>query len=134
MPKIMFKSKEHQQFYIDMMRKCRVNDTYHQAFFYVLGLTEKTRTNIKQLFNFKAGHIEFNGLKKAWQTSTTMRTCLLAFNLWNGYEAEGENTNYSPINLFACEPAPYFIEGIKLRYPEYFKNHNMERMWLGNER
>jgi len=137
MPKIMFKSKEHQQFYIDMMRECEVNDTYHQAFFYVMGIAEETRKNINQLFNFGGNQIDFSGLEGQWQTSSTKRACFLAFNLWNGYAGEEHDADCSPNYLFCCEYAPYFIEGIKLRHPEYFKsfkNLNMERTWLGNER
>jgi len=133
----MFKSKEHQQFYIDMMRECEVNDTYHQAFFYVMGIAEETRKNINQLFNFGGNQIDFSGLEGQWQTSSTKRACFLAFNLWNGYAGEEHDADCSPNHLLCCEFAPYFIEGIKLRHPEYFKsfkNLNMERTWLGNER
>lgn len=34
--------------------------------------------------------------------------------------ADPEHSNaYSPEDLFCCEFAPYFMEGIKIRYPEY---------------
>ena len=128
----MFKSKEHQQFYVEMIRECGINDTYHQAFFYVMGLSEETRTNINQLFYFGANRIDLCGLDEGWQTSSTMRVCLLAFNLWNGFGEKYEN--FSPNHLFCCEFAPYFMEAIKLRYPERFKDLNMERKWSENER
>ena len=54
-----------------------------------------------------------------WQTSGTVKVCHLAFNLWNGYAEEGRERFFTPEELFCCEFAPYFMEGIKVRYPEY---------------
>ena len=54
-----------------------------------------------------------------WQTSGTVRVCRLAFNLWNGYTDPEHSNAYSPEDLFCCEFAPYFMEGVKIRYPEY---------------
>ena len=47
------------------------------------------------------------------------RVCRLAFNLWNGYTEPEQSNAFSPEDLFCCEFAPYFMEGIKIRYPEY---------------
>ena len=33
MSQIIFKSKEHRDFFLEMMSKCKVNDCYHRAFF-----------------------------------------------------------------------------------------------------
>ena len=54
-----------------------------------------------------------------WQTSGTVRVCRLAFNLWNGYTDPEHSNAYSPEDLFCCEFAPYFMEGVKIRYPKY---------------
>ena len=35
------------------MDKCKVNDCYHRAFFYVMGISEETRMNIGKMFDFK---------------------------------------------------------------------------------
>ena len=72
------------------------------------------------------------GLDKAWQTHTSLKTARMAFNLYNGYcydnktyiDSDGYETDlpsvyYSPVHLFACSDAPYFWQAIKLRYPEY---------------
>lgn len=54
-------------------------------------------------------------------------------NLWNGFTEEGRENLYTPEELFCCGYAPYFMEGIKLRYPEYCrdltppKRNDMER-------
>lgn len=56
-----------------------------------------------------------------------------AANLWNGFTEEGRENLYTPEELFCCGYAPYFMEGIKLRYPEYCrdltppKRNDMER-------
>lgn len=33
--------------------KCKVNDCYHRAFFYVMGIAGETRRNINSMFDFK---------------------------------------------------------------------------------
>lgn len=95
------------------------NDCYHRAFFYVMGIASETRANINQMFNFKEDCIEPEGMHGGWQTSGTVKVCHLAFNLWNGYAEEGQERYFTPEELFCCEFAPYFMEGIKVRYPEY---------------
>ena len=42
--------------------------------------------------------------------------------LWNGYAEEGREKYSTPEELFCCEFAPYFMEGIKVRYPEYCRD------------
>lgn len=114
-----FNSAAHRDFFLEMMGKCRTNDSYHRAFFYVMGIASETRANINQMFNFKDDCIEPDGMHGGWQTSGTVRVCHLAFNLWNGYSENDNKDSYTPYDLFCCEYAPYFMEGIKVRYPEY---------------
>lgn len=92
---------------------------YHQSFFYVMGIAPETRANIRQMFDFKQDCIKPEGMHGGWQTSGTVRVCRLAFNLWNGYTEPEHSNAYSPEDLFCCEFAPYFMEGMKIRYPEY---------------
>lgn len=117
--RIHFASREHRDFYHDMMAQSRRQDCYHQAFFYVMGIASETRANIRQMFDFKRDCIAPEGMHGGWQTSGTVRVCQLAFNLWNGYSEERQGDEFTPNDLFCCEFAPYFMEGIKLRYPEY---------------
>ena len=119
MSTIRFASPEHRDFFLDMMSMARQNDSYHRAFFYVMGIAPETRANIGKMFNFKQDCIEPDGMHGGWQTSSTIKVCRLAYNLWNGYSGEGQETCYTPYDLFCCEFAPYFMEGIKIRYPEY---------------
>ena len=119
MSEIRFRSAAHRDFFLENMMKCRVNDCYHRAFFYVMGIASETRANIKQMFDFKNDCIVPEGMRGGWQTSGTVKVCHLAFNLWNGYSEDRRGDEYTPNDLFCCEYAPYFMEGIKVRYPEY---------------
>ena len=119
MSSIQFRSAAHRDFFLEMMSQCRVNVCYHRAFFYVMGIAPETRANIRQMFDFKDDLIIPEGMHGGWQTSGTVKVCYLAFNLWNNYVEEGREKSFTPEDLFCCEFAPYFMEGIKVRYPEY---------------
>ena len=84
-----------------------------------MGIASETRANINQMFDFKTDCIVPEGMHGGWQTSGMVKVCHLAFNLWNGYAEEGRERFFTPEELFCCEFAPYFMEGIKVRYPEY---------------
>jgi len=43
---------EHEQFYYDMLEKSGSMDSYHRAFFYVMGIAGEMRCNIQTLFDF----------------------------------------------------------------------------------
>ena len=76
--------------------------------------------------------IIFEGLNKPFQTSTSLKTTRLAFNLWSGtvYDSDepetyidtnGEkkyvpNKYYAPDTIFNCTYAPYYFESIKIRF------------------
>ncbi|WP_277820704.1 DUF6075 family protein, partial [Hominisplanchenecus murintestinalis] len=46
MSEIRFRNAAHRDFFLESMMKCRVNDCYHRAFFYVMGIAGETRQNI----------------------------------------------------------------------------------------
>jgi len=121
MQEIRFLNAAHREFFQDCIGKCKRDDCYHKAFFYIMGLTEETRRNINTMFNFEKDGINPKGMQGGWQTGSTIKVCRLAFNLWNGYVEEGNEGRFTPEELFCCEFAPYFMEGVKLRYPEYCK-------------
>ena len=77
MSNIQFRSAEHRDFFLENMNKCRVNDSYHRAFFYVMGIASETRANINQMFDFKNDCIEPDGMHGGWQTSGTVKVCRL---------------------------------------------------------
>ena len=104
MSNIRFRSAAHRDFFLEMMNKSKVNDCYHRAFFYVMGIAAETRANINQMFDFKTDCIEPEGMHGGWQTSGTVKVCHLAFNLWNGYrkrKTDGilRQMNYSFVNM-----------------------------------
>lgn len=69
MADIKFRDTAHRDFFLENMMKCRVNDCYHRAFFYVMGIASETRANINQMFNFKEDCIEPEGMHGGWQTT-----------------------------------------------------------------
>lgn len=120
--RVTFASKEHRDFFYQMMEKSGKDDCYHRSFFYVMGVAPETRANIGRMFDFENDCIEPDGMYGGWQTSGTVRVCHMAFNLWNGYAEKEHCQDYTPEELFCCEFAPYFMEGIRIRYPEYCKD------------
>jgi hypothetical protein len=116
---MIFCSPEHRAFYFAMLEKAGVNDNYHRALFYTIGITADSRKHIEDLFDFPEDCIRPDGLEKAWQTGGTMKLTRLAFNLWNGFSEEGRERLTTPEELFCCSYAPCFYEAVKLRYPEY---------------
>lgn len=62
----------------EMMSKCKVNDCYHRAFFYVMGIAGETRANINQMFDFKQDCIEPERVK---QSRAAMRRKTLPQNM-----------------------------------------------------
>ena len=93
----------------------------------VMGMAPETRANINRMFDFKNEWVMPEGMHGGWQTSGTVRVCQLAFNLWNGYSGERQGDEFTPNDLFCCEFAPYFMEGIKIRYPEYCRDISVSK-------
>ena len=124
MAEIKFTSKEHKNFYKEMLQKSGNSDSYHRAFFYCIGISDTTRRNAGRIFDFEQDRIKPDGLHEGWQTGRLTR---LAFNLWNGYVEPGEERMSSPYEIFGCNYAPYFYEAIRLRYPEYCRDLPKDR-------
>lgn len=131
---IVFKDEEHKKRYTHLceLYKDREGhiDCYRLPVAYLLALTEDTYKNRKLLYNEQERHIEPAGLNAAFQTSTTTRITLLAFNLFTNstafcnYDEDGADLTAfralcTPENIFADSYAPYFWQAIKLRYPDY---------------
>lgn len=115
-----FIDDEHADFFGKMQSASKMSDTYHRALFYTLGLSEETRSHIHRIYNLKEREICPECLTEGWQTHTTLRICLLAFNLFNGY-IDPENPKAStPESLFDCAFAPYFVNAVAIRFPDYW--------------
>ena len=118
MNKPIFASDQHRAFYDRCMARVR-NDCYHRALFYLIGVSADTRKMVGSIFDFDEDCIHPEALHSGWQTDGTYQLCLLAFNLWNGYTDADRKWTTTPEELLCCSFAPYMLEGIKLRYPEY---------------
>ena len=88
---ITFKSKEHEKFYMEYLKKCRYQDVYHRALVYCLGIDRDTRNNVNKIYNFKTGCVKTESLQEGWQTSGSLRIVRMAFNLYcNGTPSVGD--------------------------------------------
>ena len=99
--------------------RVREDDFERKALFYLLALTEETRKNIHQLYDFENHFIDFKGMQQSWQTSGSKIICKLAFNLYNSYRGEGDDPYccITPADLFYNDELRlYMIEALKLRY------------------
>ena len=122
---IKLKNKEHEKFYEQCLGRTGSLDPYHKAFFYTMGISGETRKHIEDVFNFREDAIRPEGMNKGWQTSGTSCLTRLAFNLWNGWNADGCAT---PYDLFTTSDATYMLEAVRLRYPEYCKEPQVPSM------
>lgn len=127
---ITFKNEEHKDFYNEYIQKCRYQDAYHKALVYCMGISEDTRNNANQIYNFKTGCVKTECLCDGWQTSGSLKITRMAFNLYCNsapsifnYEDKDEQLKecrrYTVEDLFCVGYARYFWEAIKIRYPEY---------------
>lgn len=107
-------------------------DVYYKSIVYVLGICETTRDNFNKIFDLKRGEINIDSIQAPYQTGSSAKVTRMAFSLWNrcnydsreDIENEKTSTKYNPSEIFCCSYAPYFYEGIKIRYPEYTREQN----------
>lgn len=129
---IRFNGISHKEFYMENIKRCRYEDVYHKALIYTLGISKDCRKHINSIYDFETGCVKPDCLHEGWITSGSARVIRLAFNLYNGGAPSTipidekdvdalteEYRTYLPANLFCCPYAPYFLEAIKVRYPEY---------------
>lgn len=132
-----FIDKEHKEFWnekIIEMQALGKTDVYYKSIVYTLGICETTREHFNNIFNLKTGEINIDSINGAYQTGTSEKVTRMAFSLWNrcNYDSkkdiENENLSsyYNVSEIFSCSYAPYFYEAIKIRYPEYTKEKNLE--------
>ena len=91
---IKFKNREHEKFYEQCLARTGGLDPYHKAFFYTMGISDETRKHVEDVFDFQEDVIRPEGLNKGWQTSGSSCLTRLAFNLWNGWNADGYASQY----------------------------------------
>lgn len=131
-----FIDSKYREFFNDKYKELQrlgKTDIYYKSIVYILGICETTRDNFDKIFDLKNGEININSINGAYQTSTSEKVTRMAFNLWNrcNYDSEEDiedervSLKYNPSEIFNCSYAPYFYEGIKIRYPEYTKEQNI---------
>ena len=102
MADIKFRDTAHRDFFLENMMKCRVNDCYHRAFFYVMGIASETRANINQMFNFKEDCIEPEAGRQAEQS----RSAILLLTFGTGMQRKGGNGISRQMNCSAVSLLP----------------------------
>ena len=122
---------EHETFWNDKIAELKAlgkADVYYKSLIYILGICPVTREHFREIFDIKNGEINVNSIQAGWQTGTSAKVTRMAFSLWNSgcmFDSEEDMNNdrkssyYNPSEIFCCTYAPYFYEGVKIRYPEY---------------
>ena len=137
---MLFKDNDHFQFFA--LKTEGNKDVYYQTLVYTLGICNDTRKRFDELYDEKERGIISGAINAAWQTGSSRKVTRLAFNLFTDrtptsltYD-ESNNTveedfnecrKYSVSDIFCCEFAPYFVEAIRIRYPEYMRKRGIER-------
>ena len=124
-----FIDKAHRDFYIEKVAELNA-DTYLRTLIYTLGICPDTRRNFNSIYDAKAKCIFIGALNNGWQTSGSLKVTRLAFELFtdtvlipkglDSDEANTERSQYYVTNLFCCEYAIFFVEALKIRFPDYF--------------
>lgn len=126
MNEIIFLDDEHKARYEELIQDFSFNgkiDTYRSSLAYLIALTDETYRNRSRLYDTKERSIIPEGLNAAFQTGTTTRLTMLAFNLFTSSTAfcDDDMREYcTPDYIFESNLAPYFVEAIKIRYPHNF--------------
>lgn len=140
---IIFISEAHEKFFHEKLKEVRYQDAYHKALVYCLGISEDTRRNVYNIYDFKSGCVKTECLHEGWQTSGSMRVVRMAFNLYcndmpsvsdydDAEEQLNESGQYSAEELFCCAYAPFFWQAVQIRYPEYARyNYKLHAMLGG---
>lgn len=119
-----FIDETHEQAYSALIERMGASedDVYRQALAYLITVDKVCRRHIDSIYDFNECCIVPECLSEDWQTGTSLKTCRLAFNLYNGglgWCDEDDRSLVTPAELFCCSLAPFYWEAVKLRYPEY---------------
>jgi hypothetical protein len=133
---ICFADYGHLDFFDEQLLKL-CHACYVKALIYALGICNDTRRRFNLIYNAKERCIVPDTINSGWQTGGSLKVTRLAFNLFTDRPASAYNgtdypdfdecKKYSVSDVFCCGYAPYFVEAIKLRYPEYMKEYDEPR-------
>lgn len=119
-----FRDETHEQEFEEVMKRMGADsrDVYRLALAYLITADEVCSKHIDNIYDFSEHCIKPDCLADEWQTGTSLKTCRLAFNLFNGglgWCDEEDRHLVTPAEIFCCCLAPFYWEAVKLRYPEY---------------
>ena len=119
MENIIFESAAHEKKYFDLLHRAEITaDSHNPELKAVLYLLALIRRNENSLYDFKENVIKPESIGEPWQTGNTARATRLMFILWNGYNAEPDQSQNSIYNIFGySEWDKYYIQALKIRYP-----------------
>jgi hypothetical protein len=130
MHNIYFADNEHLEFYTEQASKLGP-DCYLKSLIYTLGICPDTRRHFGFLYDAEDKTIVPEAISQPWQTGSSKKVTRLAFQLFtdstpsaflsHGGSDFDECAKHSVSDIFCCGYAPYFVEAIKLRYPEYMR-------------
>lgn len=124
---LLFCNKVHKRTYMKFACKMKssINNVYKTSLAYLLSLDNVCSNHINEIYDFDNECIKFDCLSAGWQEETSLKTCRLAFNLFTGDISWTQDpSKVTPADIFCCPRAPYYIEAIKIRYPQYFSSEN----------
>lgn len=133
-----FIDKEHELFWKEknlLLQEYGKTESYYKALVYTLGICEITRNNFNKIFEIEKGEINIDSINDPYQTGTSVKVTRMAFSLFNGcnYDSEKDiekgrvSKNYNVSDIFCCGYAPYFVNAIKVKYPEYFRESIIDK-------
>ena len=115
-----FKDNLHEQFYKEKISQLSSIDTYIKSLIYLLSSNKETRKYFDEIYDIKNNQINIECLKRPWQTSTSINTCRLAFNLFgditNGIIEEGTSYLYTVTSIFKNLDINICIDALKIRF------------------
>lgn len=91
--------------YIGRVSKERKNSTEYQSLLFLLSSNEDIVNHIDDVFNFEESGIEpYSYSNHGWQTSSSLKTTRLAYNLFNNNRLDGsgseENMDLTILDIF----------------------------------
>lgn len=120
---MIYASDKHRTRYEELLRAYSINgttDIYRTVLAYLIALTDETYKHRAELYNEEERSIIPEGLKADFQTGTTTKLTLLAFNLFTSSTAfcdDDMRAYCTPDYIFESSFSPYFIQALKIRYP-----------------